>query len=93
MGQQGTVWTRVAKDREGWSTLAEDYFLQWSWLLACLTSQQHASVSQERIFSDKCTCCHTEIEVANQTITPSHSILTPVQPVPALPFNAKRLAG
>ena len=33
----------------------------------CLTSQQHATVSQGRICSDKCTCCHTEIEVADQT--------------------------
>ena len=36
-------------------------------LVACLTSQQQASVSQGRICSDNCTCCHTEIEVADQT--------------------------
>ena len=36
-------------------------------LVSCLTSQQHASVSQRRICSDKFTCCHTEIEVADQT--------------------------
>ena len=36
-------------------------------LVGCLTSQQHASVSQGRICSDKFTCCHTEIEVADQT--------------------------
>ena len=35
-------------------------------LVACLTSQQHASVSQGRICSDNFTCCHTEIEVADQ---------------------------
>ena len=35
-----------------------------SLLAGCLTSQQHASVSQGRICSDNCTCCHTEIEVA-----------------------------
>ena len=29
------------------------------WLLACLTSQQQASVSQGRICSDNFTCCHT----------------------------------
>ena len=42
-------------------------------LLACLTSQQHASVSQGRICSDNLTCCHTEIEVADPTfyLTPS----------------------
>ena len=36
-------------------------------LVGCLTSQQHASVSQGRIRSDNFTCCHTEIEVADQT--------------------------
>ena len=40
----------------------------------CLTSQQHATVSQGRICSDNCTCCHTEIDVADQTFyfTQSH---------------------
>ena len=37
------------------------------WLVGCLTSQQHASVSQGRFCSDNFTCCHTEIEVADQT--------------------------
>ena len=36
-------------------------------LVGGLTSQQQASVSQGRICSDNLTCCHTEIEVANQT--------------------------
>ena len=35
--------------------------------VGCLLSQQHASVSQGRICSDNFTCCHTEIEVADQT--------------------------
>ena len=35
--------------------------------VGCLTYQQHASVSQGRICSDKLTCCHTEMEVADQT--------------------------
>ena len=38
-----------------------------AWLLGCLMSQQHAGVSQGRICSDNFTCCHTEIEVADQT--------------------------
>ena len=43
-------------------------------LVGCLTSQQHASVSQGRICSDNFTCCHTEIEVSDQTfhLTQSH---------------------
>ena len=35
--------------------------------VGCLTSQQQASVSQGRICSDNFTCCHTEIDVADQT--------------------------
>ena len=59
------------------------------WLLVgCLTSQQYASVSQGQICSDKWMCCHTEIEVADQTFYLTHSILTLGQPVPALtPFS------
>ena len=37
------------------------------WLVGCLTSQQHARVSQGQICSDEFTCSHTEIEVADQT--------------------------
>ena len=36
--------------------------------VGCLTSQQQASVSQGRICSDNFTCCHTEVEVADQTL-------------------------
>ena len=36
-------------------------------LVGCLMSQQHASVSQGRICSDNFMCCHTEINVADQT--------------------------
>ena len=35
--------------------------------VSCLTSQQHASVSQGRICTYNFTCCHTEIEAADQT--------------------------
>ena len=49
-------------------------------LLACLTSQQHASVSQGRICSDNCTCCHTEVEVANQTFHLIKSQYTDIGP-------------
>ena len=37
------------------------------WLLACLTSQQHASVSQGRICVQHCTFRYLEIDVADQT--------------------------
>ena len=35
--------------------------------VGCLTPQQHVCVSQGWICSDSCMCCHTEIEVADQT--------------------------
>ena len=44
------------------------------WLVGCLTSQQHASVSQGRICSDNFTCCHTEIEVADPTFYLTHPV-------------------
>ena len=42
------------------------------WGIVCLfvgylASQQHANVSQGQICIDNCMCCHTEIEVADQT--------------------------
>ena len=49
-------------------------------LLACLTSQQHVSVSRGRNCSDNCTCCHTEIEVADQTFHLTQSQYTNTGP-------------
>ena len=48
-------------------------------LVACLTSQKHASVSQGRICSDKYTSCHTEIE-ADQTLYLTQSQYTDTGP-------------
>ena len=48
--------------------------------VGCLTSQQHASVSQGRICSDNLTCCHTEIEVADQTVRLTQSQYTDTGP-------------
>ena len=67
---------RVHRDRKGaWVILIIDAtsakvlhnMKGYSLLVGCLMSQQHASVSQGRICSDNLTCCHTEIEVADQT--------------------------
>ena len=49
-------------------------------LAGCLTSQQHASVSQGWICSDNFTCCHTEIEVADQTFYLTQSQYTDTGP-------------
>ena len=45
-----------------------------------LTSQQHASVSRGQICSDNFTCCHTEIEVADQTFHLTQSQYTDISP-------------
>ena len=42
--------------------------------------QQHASVPQGRIYSDICTCCHTEIEVTGQTFYLTKSQYTDTGP-------------
>ena len=49
-------------------------------LVGCLTSQQYASVSQGQICSDSCTCCHTEIEVADPTLHLTQSQYTDTGP-------------
>ena len=48
--------------------------------VGCLTSLQHASVSQGRICSDKFTCRHTEIQVADQTFHLTQSQYTDTGP-------------
>ena len=48
--------------------------------VGCLTSQQHASVSQGRICTDNYTCCHTEIEAADQTFHLTQSQYTDTGP-------------
>ena len=50
-------------------------FLWW-----LLVGWHHASVSQGRICSDNFTCCHTEIEVADQTIYLTKSQYTDTGP-------------
>ena len=50
------------------------------WLVACLMSQQHASVSQGRICSDNFSCYHTEIEVADPTFYLTQSKYTDTGP-------------
>ena len=48
--------------------------------VGCLTSQQHASVSQGRIGTDIFTCRHTETEVADQTFYLTQSLYTDTGP-------------
>ena len=37
--------------------------------VGCLMTQPHVGVVQGRVCLDNCTCCHTETEVADQTMT------------------------
>ena len=48
--------------------------------VGCSTSQQHTSVSRGWICSDSCTCCHTEIEVADRTFHLTQSRKTDTRP-------------
>ena len=48
--------------------------------VGCLMFQQQASVSQGRICADNFTCCHTEIEAADQTIYLNQSQYTETGP-------------
>ena len=48
--------------------------------VGCLTSQQHTSVSQGRICTDSFTCCHTEIEDADQPFHLTQSQYTDTGP-------------
>ena len=52
----------------------------WGLFVGCLMSQQHTSVSQGRICSDNFTCCHTEIEAADQTFYLTQSQYTDTGP-------------
>ena len=49
-------------------------------LVGCLTSQQHASVSQGQTYTDNFTCCHPEIEVAGKTFYLTQSQYTDTGP-------------
>ena len=48
--------------------------------VGCLTSHQHARVSQGRICTDNFTCCHTEIQVADPTFYLTRSQYTDARP-------------
>ena len=70
--------------KESWQRFSESFssgvtnvvFL----FVGSLTSQQDASVLQGRICADNCTCCHTEIEVTDQTFHLTQSQYTDTGP-------------
>ena len=70
----------LPKDNKSFYGSLMQLFLWVGWLLACLMSQQQASVSQGRICSDNFTCCHTEIQVADQAFYLTQSQYTDTRP-------------
>ena len=64
------------------SEMAIFFFLCKMLFVGCLTSQEHANVSQGWICSDIFTCCHTEIEVADQTFYLTQSQYTEADALP-----------
>ena len=80
---------RLLPDRHPWPCTLPQFFCPMvkasvfesvCLFVGCLTSQQHASVSQGRICSDNFTCCHTEIEVADPTFHLTQSQYTDTGP-------------
>ena len=57
-----------------------DEWRLFGWLVCRVMLQQHASVCQGRICSNKCMCCHFEIEVPDQTFYLTQSQYTDTRP-------------
>ena len=64
----------------GWVIPIVLQLVPYSLLVGCFTSQQQVSVSQGRICLDNFTCCHTEIDVADQTCYLTQSQYTDTGP-------------
>ena len=79
-GEDGSGRSRCRRVNHGLGGLVVRSAPGQSLLVGCLTSQQQASVSQGRICSDNFTCCHTEIEVADQTFYLTQSQYTDTGP-------------
>ena len=81
-GEKSRVGSRVGSSRGGRLTTGPKAVPPRGvcWLVGCLTSQQHASASQGRICLDNFTCCHTEIEAADQTFYLTQSQYTDTGP-------------
>ena len=62
-------------------------------LVGCLMSQQHASVSTDGSAQTSFPATPRQKLRIKRSTSPSHSILTPSRPVPALTYIAGRLAG
>ena len=71
------VQTRISGNGFAWASVRNSKRMLF---VGCLTSQQHASVSQGRTCTDNFTCCHNEIEVADRTFYLTQSQYTNTGP-------------
>ena len=71
---------RSARGYDGQVGAVLEVFFLFCLFVGCLTSQQHVSVSQGRIYLDNFACCHIEIEVAFQTFHLTQSQYTDTGP-------------
>ena len=62
-------------------------------LVGCITSQQQASVSHGRVCTDNFTCCHTEIQIADQTFYLTQSQYTDTGPTSPSADPIRRAPG
>ena len=87
-----TFWAMECMRAQTWSLISmlSQYHIKLL-LVGCLTFQQHASVSQGRICSNNCPCCHPETEVADQIFYLTQSQTTDTRPT--WPYITRRLAG
>ena len=79
-GKYAHSFTSSATSSSFWPEFGSLFEGRFCLLVGCLTSQQQVSVSQGRICSDNFTCCHTEIEDADQTFYITQSQYTDTGP-------------
>ena len=79
-GRRKLAWLGRALRKLPSTTVRHGLVWQQFCFVGCLSSQQHESVSQGRICTDNFTCCHTEIEAADQTFRLTQSQYTDTGP-------------
>ena len=77
----------VVKMRDGQNYRKKRRKTDACWLLACLTSKQHATVSDGRVCLDNVTCYHTDIHATDETFYLTQSQYTDTGPIQAKPVR------
>ena len=80
----GELWLWLFDNDVGWSLEVAKVMIfeagEQNDIVCCFTFQQHASLPRGRICSGNFTCCHTEIEVGDQTFHLTRSQYTDTGP-------------